>query len=231
MSGTVNSGERSLVLPRDRFFNRELSWLAFNRRVLEEACNPRHPLLERLRFLSISGSNLDEFIMVRVAGLKGQLRRGIEEQSADGLTPSQQLAAIAEQVDALIETQQEVRRSLAEALSHEGISMVGDSKLDDECQAWLEQYFRNQIFPIITPQALDPAHPFPFVANQGLGLLFGLKRISDGAPVVEMVLIPATIPRFVRLPGKAARYMAVEQVIRRFAGLLFPGFAIGGTGL
>jgi len=221
--------------PSARYFNRELSWLAFNRRVLEEACNPRHPLLERVRFLSISGSNLDEFVMVRVAGLKGQVRRGIEELSADGLTPGQQLAATGEEVDALVATQQAVWRDLQHALSGQDIAILGDQALDAECQAWLERHFREQIFPVITPQALDPAHPFPFVANQGLGLLFSLTRLSDGVEVTEMILLPATLPRFVRLAGAhregGARYLTVEQVVCRFAPLIFPGFRIGPSGL
>ena len=214
-----------------RYFNRELSWVAFNGRVLDEACNERHPLLERLRFLSISGSNLDEFMMVRIAGLKGQLRRNIEEQSPDGLTPSQQLGVIGEAVDALVARQAAVWRTLREELAAAGIAMVGDGRLDDACMAWLGQQFREQIFPVITPQALDPAHPFPFVANQGLAMLLDLRRIDDGSGVVEMVLIPASLPRFIRLPGAPARYIAVEQVICRFAGLIFPGFEVGGTGV
>ena len=219
-------------LPRDqRFFNRELSWLAFNRRVLDEACNPRHPLLERLRFLSISGGNLDEFIMVRVAGLKGQVRRHIEEQSADGRTPAQQLSAITEQVEALNDAQYRVWGSLRESLAEKGIEVVEHERLDLETWEWLEAYFREQVFPVLTPQALDPAHPFPFVANQGLGLLLQLKRIADGMPVVEMVLMPSSLPRFVRLPGTPGRYMTLERVLRRFAGLLFPGFEVHGTGL
>lgn len=219
-------------VPREqRYFNRELSWLAFNERVLDEACNPNHPLLERLRFLSISGANLDEFIMVRVAGLKGQVRRKIEEQSADGLTPSQQLSAISERVAALIVRQTEVWGALRASLADAGICVVEDGEFDAEAGEWLERYFRDQIFPVITPQALDPAHPFPFVANQGLGLLLDVKRPGQGRHVVEMVLMPASLPRFIRLPGTSARYIALETVLRRFAGHLFPGFEVTGTGL
>src|SRR5205085_2932136 len=152
--------ERTPQKPEARYFNRELSWLAFNRRVLEEACNEAHPLLERLRFLSISGSNLDEFFMVRVAGLKGQQLLGVEERSDDGLTPAQQLAAIAEQADRLTADQQEVWRELRAALKEAGIWVVGSTPLDGGTEARLHRHFVEQIFPVLTPQAIDPAHPF-----------------------------------------------------------------------
>ena len=228
---TLHPADAAPLPPSSRYFNRELSWLAFNRRVLEEACNPRHPLLERIRFLSISGSNLDEFVMVRVAGLKGQVRRGIEELSSDGLPPGQQLAVTAAEIDRLVETQQAVWQDIQRAMAAEDIAVIGNEELDGESQAWLERHFREQVFPVITPQALDPAHPFPFVANQGLGLLFSLTRLSDGAAVTEMILLPATLPRFIRLAGAPSRYIAVEQVVSRFAPLIFPGFRIGPSGL
>ena len=156
----------------ERYFNRELSWLAFNRRVLEEACNPAHPLLERVRFLSISGSNLDEFFMVRVAGLKGQQVQDVDRRSADGMTSSQQLAMIVAEADELIESQRSVWRDLRRQLSEAGIDVLGSRTIDDFLNpdevAWLEKQFLEQIFPILTPQALDPAHPFPFMPNKGL---------------------------------------------------------------
>ena len=157
----------------DRYFNRELSWLAFNRRVLEEACNAAHPLLERLRFLSISGSNLDEFFMVRVAGLKGQQLQDVEQRSADGMTPGQQLAAITAEADRLMASQQAVWDDIRHLLADQGIAVLGsralDTKLAGDALQWLETHFREQIFPILTPQALDPAHPFPVHAQQGPG--------------------------------------------------------------
>jgi polyphosphate kinase len=214
-----------------RFFNRELSWLAFNHRVLEEACNPGHPLLERLRFLSISGANLDEFFMVRVAGLKGQVRREIDELSADGLTPSQQLAAVSTRVEELIASQTEVWARLRSMLEEAGLVVLAGSRMDRQTGAWLKGHFLDQIFPVLTPQALDPAHPFPFIANQGLALLFDLRRLADGEQVTEMILIPPSLPRLIRLPGFEARYIAIEHVIRRHARLLFPGFEIRGSGL
>ena len=219
----------------DRFFNRELSWLAFNRRVLAEASNPDYPLLERLRFLSISGSNLDEFMMVRVAGLAGQLRRQIEEISIDGSTPSQQLGAIRDAVAELEAAQQDVWRDLRGELAGQGISLAGQQRLDGAQARWLRDYFLEHIVPVITPQAIDPAHPFPFVASQGMGILFSLARSSDGAPMMEMVLIPSALPRFIRLPneggGGEAVYIAVEDVLCRHAALLFPGFRVLGHGV
>ncbi len=214
-----------------RFFNRELSWLSFNQRVLAEACNPDYPLLERLRFLSISGSNLDEFLMVRVAGLYGQVRRRIEQTSIDGLTPTQQLAAITEAVLALETAQQAVWLDLRQKLAAEGIAVLGSERLGAGRSRWLRSFVNEHVLPVITPQAIDPAHPFPFVASQGIGILFSLVRLADGAPVMEMVLIPQQLPRFVRLPGDDASYIAIEDLICRHAGLLFPGFKVLGHGV
>jgi polyphosphate kinase len=214
----------------DLYFNRELSWLAFNRRVLEEATNEAHPLLERLRFLSISGNNLDEFFMVRVAGLKGQQLLGVEERSADGMTPAQQLAAIAEEADRLTFSQQEVWRALREALREAGVEVLGGHDLEEEEAAWLAAHFQEHVFPILTPQAIDPAHPFPFIPNKGFSLIFDLKRLSDGERVRELLMVPATLPRFVRLPGGGDRFIAIESVIRRQIGTLFPGYELLGGG-
>ena len=216
--------------PGHLYFNRELSWLAFNRRVLEEASNAAHPLLERLRFLSISGNNLDEFFMVRVAGLKGQQLAGIEELSADGLTPAQQLAAIAAEADALTAAQQAVWRDLRARLREAGFAVLGEDELSAEDVAWLDDHFREHVFPVLTPQAIDPAHPFPFIPNKGFSLVFDLKRISDGEPIQELLMVPATLPRFVRLPGQGARYIAVERLIRRQVAMLFPGYELLGGG-
>ncbi|MFL0414711.1 RNA degradosome polyphosphate kinase [uncultured Sphingomonas sp.] len=217
----------------DRYFNRELSWLAFNRRVLEEACNPAHPLLERLRFLSISGSNLDEFFMVRVAGLKGQQLQEVEARSADGLTPSQQLAPITTEADDLLASQENVWRDIRHALADAGIHVLGSSKIDaalsPEEIAWLQTHFREQLFPVLTPQALDPAHPFPFLPNKGLAVMFDLVRISDEEPIRELVMVPSGMQRFIRIPGDEARYVAVESIIKRFSPMLFPGYRVEGA--
>jgi polyphosphate kinase len=216
--------------PRSRYFNRELSWLAFNRRVLEEATNEAHPLLERVRFLSISGNNLDEFFMVRVAGLKGQQLLGVEEHSADGMTPAQQLGAIAQEADRLTASQQEVWRGLRRAIAAADIEVIGNREIDEDVAAWLDQHFREQIFPVLTPQAIDPAHPFPFIPNKGFSLIFDLKRLSDGLPIRELLMVPATLPRFVRIPGDEPRYVAIESLIRRHITTLFPGYDVLGHG-
>ncbi|HEX8126144.1 MAG TPA: RNA degradosome polyphosphate kinase [Allosphingosinicella sp.] len=215
---------------RERYFNRELSWLAFNRRVLEEACNPAHPLLERLRFLSISGSNLDEFFMVRVAGLKAHRLLGVEEASADGLTPAQQLAAVAAEADELTRSQQQVWTELRRALADSGVAVIGSGAIDSDSAEWLERHFREQIFPVLTPQAIDPAHPFPFIPNRGFSLIFDLRHRTTGEPIRELLMVPATLPRFIRLPGREARYIAVETLIRRNIAALFPDHELVGGG-
>jgi polyphosphate kinase len=213
-----------------RYFNRELSWLAFNRRVLDESENSAHPLLERLRFLSISGSNLDEFFMVRVAGLKGQQLQHIDAHSVDGLTPNQQLAAIAESADELLAHQQKIWQHLMDELAQAGLKVLGADALDKAALDWLEAYFHDHLFPVLTPQALDPAHPFPFIPNQGRGMLFDLKRVADNEPIRELVMIPAALTRFIRIPGKQARFVTVETVLRHFTRLLFPGYDVQGVG-
>lgn len=222
----------SLTQPMGRYFNRELSWLAFNQRVLEEAMNRAHPLLERLRFLSISGANLDEFFSVRVAGLKGQQLQDVDMCSADGLTAGQQLTAIAAETDRLMQAQQKVWGVVHSELAQVGIEVVGPtSPIDPLSEAWLRDHFLNQIFPILTPQALDPAHPFPFIPNQGLSIVFDLQRLSDKQPIRELVMIPASLARFVRIPGEPARYMALEAVVRRFSVDLFPGYMVRNSGV
>ena len=215
---------------QSRYFNRELSWLAFNRRVLAEACNTRYPLLERLRFLSISGSNLDEFMMIRVAGLAGQLARRIDEISIDGRTPSQQMADIRQTVRNLEQEQQAIWLDLQSRLAAADIHIADERQIDAEAEAWLKDYFLEHIVPVLTPQAIDPAHPFPFVSNQGIGLLFNLTRLADRSQVPEMLLIPSALPRFVRVPGEKAIYISIEDLICRFADTIFPGFRIEGSG-
>jgi len=214
------------IAPAERYFNRELSWIAFNQRVLDEACNPAHPLLERLRFLSISGNNLDEFFMVRVAGLKGQQLQAIEDRSVDGLTTGQQLDAIAQRADDLTDVQQKVWLDLRAQLAEAGVEVLEGADINGDVAQWCEDHFRQQIFPVLTPQALDPAHPFPFIPNKGFTLLFDMKRISDGEPTRELLMLPVTLKRFVRLPGNRARYVSIETLIRRFTDILFPGYQV-----
>jgi polyphosphate kinase len=210
--------------PDARYFNRELSWLAFNRRVLEEACNPKHPLLERVRFLSISANNLDEFFMVRVAGLKAHQALGVEELSPEGMTVAQQLTAISAEADRLVTSQHEVWAELQALLDKANMRVVGMEPLDPEAEAWLDLHFREQIFPVLTPQAIDPAHPFPFIPNKGLSLIFELKKGRN--TVRELIMAPATLPRFIRIPGDTGRYIALETLISRNTDYLFPKYQV-----
>ncbi|MGH6619004.1 MAG: RNA degradosome polyphosphate kinase [Alphaproteobacteria bacterium] len=213
-----------------RFLNRELSWLGFNSRVLEEAYNIHHPLLERLRFLAISASNLDEFYMVRVAGLKGQVAAGIALPSADGLTPPQQLSAIAHEAGMLLTEQQRCWRRLRKELAEAGITVVRPDELAKEDLAWLENCFTDQLFPVLTPFAVDPAHPFPFILNKGLVIVLDLRRPSDGKTLTGLVSI-GHMGRFIRIPGGATRFVLLENVIACFLNQLFPGFEISGQGI
>ncbi|HUN44904.1 MAG TPA: RNA degradosome polyphosphate kinase [Stellaceae bacterium] len=214
-----------------RYINRELSWLAFNERVISEAENAGHPLLERLRFLSISASNLYEFYMVRVAGLKGQVVAGVATPSQDALTPAQQLAAINQRARKLMLDQQEIWRDLRQLLREADFSVIGPSDLSGEDRAWLEAAFMAHVFPVLTPLAIDPAHPFPFVANRGIGLALQLTRPGDGKQMQALLLLPGAIGRFIRLPGPAVRFLPLEQVVTLFLDRLFPGFTVVGQGM
>ena len=216
--------------PRERYFNRELSWLAFNWRVLAEADNERQPLLERLRFLSISGSNLDEFFMVRVAGLMGQVGSDVTEPSLDGRTPGEQLHDVTEDANRLMDEQQAVWRRLLEALRAVGISVVGPAELGADDVAWLREYFLKQVFPVLTPLAIDPAHPFPFIANRGFALVMQLLGKDEGRSMRALVPLPQQIRRFVRLPGEDVRLIPLEQLVELFVDHLFPGFRVAGRG-
>ncbi|MGF1659019.1 MAG: RNA degradosome polyphosphate kinase [Rubrimonas sp.] len=213
-----------------RFFNRELSWLAFNWRVLEEAENPRHPLLERLRFLSISGNNLDEFYGVRVAGLRGQVRAGVEKPSDDGLTPAQQLSRIDADARALMQAQQRVWGELRALMAAGGLHVLDAGALDAEDRAFCESHFLDQVFPVVTPLAIDPAHPFPFIANGGFALALRLKRVADEAGLDALLPVPPQLSRFIRLPERegAVRFIALENFLTLFLDRLFPGYAVAG---
>lgn len=214
-----------------RFINRELSWLAFNRRVVEEAMNEAHPVLERVRFLSISASNHNEFYMVRVAGLVTQLKEGYSELSDDGLTVREQLEAINRESSALLEAQQGCWRALREELSENGIAVLRREEVTEAEEAWLERYFLDQIFPILTPIAIDPAHPFPFIPNLGVSMVLQLRDKDSGESMRALVPLPMQVPRFIRLPGADIRFVAVETVITMMLHELFPGFQVDARGL
>ncbi|MEO0393667.1 MAG: RNA degradosome polyphosphate kinase [Pseudomonadota bacterium] len=206
----------------DRFLNRELSWLAFNQRVLEESDNPNHPLLERVRFLSISASNLDEFYMVRVAGLKGQKAEGFKKLTPEGLTPSEQLNAINSRAAELMQDQQASYRRLRRELAEDGIQVERTDSLSEQDMAWLEQEFLTQIFPILTPIAIDPAHPFPFIPNEGFSLALKLHDPTQNEDMNALVPLPSGLPRFIRLPGEAIRFVLLERAVIEFFHHLFP---------
>jgi polyphosphate kinase len=219
---------------QERFINREVSWLAFNERVLDEATNATHPVMERLRFLSISASNLDEFFMVRVAGLVGQTKADVEVPSQDGLTPAQQLDAILQRADALMERQQKVWGDVLKDLRNEQIFVRESDELTPSQLDWLEDYFLDQVLPVLTPLAIDPAHPFPFIPNLGLALALQLARRNDGNRMNALLLIPQRLDRFIMLPDEngveGLNFVRLETLISTFVEQTFPGYEVLGQG-
>ncbi len=223
----------------DRFINRELSWLDFNQRVVEEADNSRNPLLERLRFLSISAGNLDEFYSVRVAGLVGQVREGLSTCAPDGRTPAQQLRAVEERARALLDEQQRMWRELLRAMAGENIVVCDPDALQGQDRAWIENYFMERIFPVLTPLAVDPAHPFPFIPNLSQVLALRLLQDDDERQVMSgLILLPTQVERFIRLPvsqdadgAEVIRFVLLEDLVSLFLDRLYPGFHVGGRGV
>jgi polyphosphate kinase len=218
-----------------RFVNREVSWLQFNMRVLEEAGNTHHPLLERLRFVSISANNLDEFFMVRVAGLKGQVREGLTKQSADGLTATEQLEEIATLAQHLHLEQQEAWQTLREELFEQNVVIHEADDLTPDQLKYLDRLFREEIFPVLTPIAVDPAHPFPFIPNLGLTMAFELTRANASSNLTALVRVPANLDRFVPLPSSLVtegriEVVTIDTLINLFFHKIFPGYDVVGSG-
>ena len=237
---TAPSSAETPTFGPERFINRELSWLDFNHRVLEEAENTRHPLLERVRFLSISASNLDEFYSVRVAGLIGQAKAGVTHPTPDGRTPAQQLAEIAVRGGALVADQQRIWTDLLAQMREAGIVLCEANSLSDDDRVWLDAWFMERVFPVLTPLAIDPAHPFPFIPNMGLVMALLLVRSEDGLGMRAMLPLPAQVERFIRLPaqekkgrdGRAVvRFILLEELVLMFLDRVFPGFTVNGGGL
>jgi len=227
--------DQALLASPDRFFNRELSWLAFNRRVMEECDNPRHPLLERLRFLSISANNLDEFYMVRVAGLKGQVREGVSVISQDGLTPSEQLVKVSAAAAALMQAQAEQWLKLRKKLAAERIALIESAEVRKGERERLETVFLDRIFPVLTPLAIDPAHLFPFIPNLGFSLALKLRRRADGRHLYALVPLPSQVDRFWLVSDRTARsgerrFMSLEGILSLFLDHLFPGCDVEAQG-
>jgi polyphosphate kinase len=231
--------DESLLIAPERFFNRELSWLAFNERVIEESENPRHPLLERVRFLSISANNLDEFYMVRVAGLKGQVREGVRVLSQDGLTPAEQLERVNASAALLMDAQQQRWRDLRTEMREQGLCLIDPGDITAIERAWLADTFQNQLFPVLTPLAIDPAHPFPFIPNLAFSLVLKLRRHADGRSMFALVPVPAQVRRFWELPAAtqgrsrkpSRRFIALEGLLVLFLDALFPGCDVESTGV
>ncbi|HEY1427795.1 MAG TPA: RNA degradosome polyphosphate kinase [Caulobacteraceae bacterium] len=225
-----------LIRSPDRFFNREISWLSFNKRVLEEAENPRHPLLERLRFLSISANNLDEFFMVRVAGLKALVREGVRVLSQDGLSAGQQLVKVNAAANDLMNEQQRIWRAMRAELAANGLVLLDAKDITAAERPAIEEIFDSRIFPALTPLAIDPAHPFPFIPNLGFALALKLRRLSDNKELYALVPVPTQVDRFWELPpgGRrkhARRFFALESFLILFLDRLFPGCDVECQGL
>jgi len=220
-------------LPQKRYYNRELSWLLFNTRVMEEAQNPRVPLLERVRFLSISASNLDEFYMVRVAGLRTQALAGMTRLSADGLSPTEQIDLISEKAGKIVAQQGQCWADLVDELSHQDINIRKMSELSDNQKQSVKESYEATVLPLLSPLAVDPAHPFPFIPNLGFGMVLSMDVEGRDEPMYGLVIIPQHVERFMAVPNvqKGMSYVLIEDVLRTFSQDLFPDFKIKSAGL
>jgi len=226
--GAVRAGEprHGRQTPRSNYFNRELSWLEFNERVLHEAVDPRTPLLDRVKFLAIFSANLDEFFMVRVAGLRRQVAAGITQPSFDGLTPQEQLDAIGAKVSGLIDAQQACLADLLQELGAHDVRLVGIESLSPAEFSALDEYFEREVFPVLTPLALDPGHPFPYISNLTLSLAVRLRDPVEGLEHYARVKVPKSLPRWVPVSGSPTHFVPLEQVIGANLGALFPGYDV-----
>ena len=216
-----------------RFINRELSWLAFNTRVQEEADNKDHPLMERLKFLSISGSNLDEFFMVRVAGLHGQKLAGVDKRSQEDMTPAQQLNKILARTNELMTRQQNSWLTILEEMKSHNIEVVESQDIPQENEEWLDSYFLSEVLPVLTPLAIDPAHPFPFIPNLGFALVLQMSRLTDGKKMNALLPLPQQLKRFIKLPANPDKtvFLPLENLVSLYLESIFPGYEILGQGV
>ena len=210
------------------FFNRELSWLAFNERVLEEAMDESNPLLERLKFLAIFSTNLDEFMMIRYAGLKDQADAGIDQRTPDGMTPKEQLKAIAEKLHPMVALHRRVLgQEILPALENHGVSLLKIERLKDSDKAVIDQFFRDELFPVLTPLAVDSGHPFPRLPNLSFSLMLEVHDPIEDETKMAIVQVPSVLPRFLRLPGKESyRFVMLEDIIKAKLDELFPGYVV-----
>ena len=227
------SNHKSLYGVADSYINRELSWIAFNQRVLDEANNTNHPILENLKFLSISGSNLDEFYMVRVAGLHAQVDEGVNVKSSDGMTPQEQLSEVNKKANILMRNQQETWKKLKEKMSDNNIHILSKKSLSTEEKKQCAEYFEANVLPVLTPLAIDPAHPFPFVGNLGLVLSLQLKHKKNNKKRNALLPLPTILPRFIEIESNkdTVKMIPLEEMLMLFSNKIFDGYDFLGGGL